>query len=58
MFIQLGSARGKKISLLLMNGLGLQIFVNETLGHQHRPDTPIDTPSAWSILEWRTLRIP
>ncbi len=26
MFIQLGSARGKKISLLLMNGFGLQIF--------------------------------
>jgi hypothetical protein len=29
MFIQLGSARGNKISLLLMNGFDLQIFVNE-----------------------------
>jgi len=30
MFIQLGSARSKKISLLLMNAFDLQIFVNET----------------------------
>jgi hypothetical protein len=30
MFIQLGSARGEKISLLLMNAFDLQIFVNET----------------------------
>jgi hypothetical protein len=44
MFIQLGSARGKNISLLLMNGFDLQIFVNETL--RHRPDALIDTPSA------------
>jgi len=46
MFIQLGSARGKNISLLLMNEFNLPIFVNETLRHQHRPDAPIDTPSA------------
>jgi hypothetical protein len=58
MFIQLGSARGEKNSLLLMNGFDLQIFVNERQRHEHWPDAPIDTPSAKSILKRRTLRIP
>ena len=52
MFIQLGSARGKKVSLLLKNGFDLQILVNETLRHEHWPDAPIDTPSAEHRPRW------